>query len=209
MVTRVNTAGVDTMGRVRLSTVEVEITSGIGIHMVGLADVVAKEMLLRVVTAIQSLGFSIPGRKIVISFNPTNHYKKSTNFDVAVAVGILVASGQVVVKEDLLERCLLCGELGLDGSIREGDPYRGYEIAKEMGELIGERPLCLLTGRETALQAGLVTDVLTYSFGSLGRLLEVLAGRIYGTSWLVWNTREWQEMEEGAERIKYMSQRPL
>ena len=46
-------------------TVEVDITHGIGIHLVGLADVAVKESLLRTVTALQSLGFRIPGKKIV------------------------------------------------------------------------------------------------------------------------------------------------
>ena len=46
-------------------TVEVDITSGIGIHLVGLADAAVRESLLRTITALQSLGFHIPGRKIV------------------------------------------------------------------------------------------------------------------------------------------------
>lgn len=50
-------------------TVEVDITHGIGIHLVGLADVAVKESLLRTVTALQSLGFRIPGKKIVINLS--------------------------------------------------------------------------------------------------------------------------------------------
>ena len=46
-------------------TVEVEITLGIGIHLVGLADVAVKESLLRTVTALQAKGFHVPGKKIV------------------------------------------------------------------------------------------------------------------------------------------------
>ena len=48
-------------------TVEVDITMGIGIHLVGLADVAVKESLLRTVTALQSIGFRIPGKKIIIN----------------------------------------------------------------------------------------------------------------------------------------------
>ena len=50
-------------------TVEVDITHGIGIHLVGLVDVAVKESLLRTVTALQSLGFRIPGKKIVINLS--------------------------------------------------------------------------------------------------------------------------------------------
>ena len=42
--------------------VEVDINSGIGIHLVGLADIAVKESLLRIMTALQSLGFHIPGK---------------------------------------------------------------------------------------------------------------------------------------------------
>ena len=48
-------------------TVEVDITLGIGIHLVGLADAAVKESLLRTVTALQSRGFRIPGKKIIIN----------------------------------------------------------------------------------------------------------------------------------------------
>ena len=50
-------------------TVEIDITSGIGIHLVGLADVAVKESLLRTITALQSMAFRIPGRKIVINLS--------------------------------------------------------------------------------------------------------------------------------------------
>ena len=47
--------------------VEVNISSGIGLHLVGLADAAVRESLLRTVTALQSAGFRIPGKKIVIN----------------------------------------------------------------------------------------------------------------------------------------------
>ena len=49
--------------------VEVDINSGIGIHLVGLADIAVKESLLRIMPALQSLGFHIPGKKIVINLS--------------------------------------------------------------------------------------------------------------------------------------------
>ena len=51
-------------------TVEVNISNGIGIHLVGLPDAAVKESLLRTVTALQTLGFHIPGKKIVINLAP-------------------------------------------------------------------------------------------------------------------------------------------
>lgn len=48
-----------------LVTVETDITAGLGIHLVGLADAAVKESLLRTITAMQSMDFRIPGKKIV------------------------------------------------------------------------------------------------------------------------------------------------
>ena len=44
--------------------VEINITLGVGIHLVGLADAAVKESLLRTVTALQALGYHVPGKKI-------------------------------------------------------------------------------------------------------------------------------------------------
>lgn len=67
-------------------TVEVDITNGLGIHLVGLADVAVKESLLRTVTAIQTLGFRIPGRKIVINLAPADMQKSGSGYDLPIAL---------------------------------------------------------------------------------------------------------------------------
>ena len=76
-------------------TVEVDITMGIGIHLVGLADVAVKESLLRTVTALQSIGFRIPGKKIIINLAPADIHKKGGGYDLPIAIGIIAASGQM------------------------------------------------------------------------------------------------------------------
>ena len=78
-------------------TVEVDITHGIGIHLVGLADVAVKESLLRTVTALQSLGFRIPGKKIVINLAPADMRKNGSGYDLPIALGIIAALGEELV----------------------------------------------------------------------------------------------------------------
>ena len=113
-------------------TVEVDITSGIGIHLVGLADVAVKESLLRTVTALQSLGYRIPGKKIVINLAPADLHKKGSGYDLPIALGIVAASGQ----KDLpgISKYIIMGELGLDGSVR---PVPGALPIAEMAEGAG------------------------------------------------------------------------
>ena len=98
-------------------TVEVDITTGLGIHLVGLADVAVKESLLMTITALQSMGFRIPGKKIVINLAPADMHKKGSGYDVPIALGIILASRQRELP--LLEHFIIMGELGLDGSVRE------------------------------------------------------------------------------------------
>ena len=62
-------------------TVEVDIAKGIGIHLVGLADIAVKESLLRTMTALQSIGLRIPGKKIVINLAPADMHKSGSGYD--------------------------------------------------------------------------------------------------------------------------------
>lgn len=97
-------------------TVEVDINSGIGIHLVGLADVAVKESLLRTMTALQSIGFRIPGKKIVINLAPADMRKNGSGYDLPIALGIIAASGQCDLPA--LDKYVIMGELGLDAMIR-------------------------------------------------------------------------------------------
>ncbi len=128
-------------------TVEVEVTRGIGIHLVGLADVAVKESLLRTVTALQTLGFHVPGRKIVINLAPADMQKNGGGYDLPIALGILAASEQMEMPG--LEKYLIMGELGLDGSVR---PVPGALAFVDLTQAEGLRGCILPAGsaQETA-----------------------------------------------------------
>ena len=117
--------------------IEIEITLGVGLHLVGLADAAVKESLLRTVTALQAKGFHVPGKKIVINLAPADLHKQGSGYDLAIALGIISASGQQDLPE--LEKYLIMGELGLDGSVR---PVSGalpmVELAIRQGLKKGE-----------------------------------------------------------------------
>ena len=99
----------------------VSVTDGIGIHLVGLQDSSVKEVLLRTTTALMSLGYRVPGKKIVIVIKSSDNLPVTccaSNLDLPVAVGILAASGQWKEIENLSDIAIV-GELGLDGTVRE------------------------------------------------------------------------------------------
>ena len=113
-------------------TVEVDISTGIGLHLVGLPDSAVRESLLRVITALTSYGFRIPGKRLVVNLAPADIRKEGSSFDLAIAIGLLAVSEQIYAP-----RCgdfLIMGELALDGRIRPVNGVLPVAVhAKESG----------------------------------------------------------------------------
>lgn len=162
-------------------TVEVDVTRGIGIHLVGLADIAVKESLLRTITSIQALGYHVPGKKIVINLAPADMRKNGSGYDLPIALGIIAASGQAEMPG--LERYLIMGELGLDGSVR---PVPGalpiVEYARKKGFEGCVLPL------KSALEATEFEGIDIYGVTSLEEVIGILSGRDDTERLLVWNT---------------------
>ncbi len=101
--------------------VELDITNGLpSFTTVGLPLGAVKEGRERVAAALGNSGFTLPLRRITVNLAPADIQKRGAAFDLPIAIGILVASGQLDV--DRLDRVLLLGELGLEGDLR---PIRG------------------------------------------------------------------------------------
>lgn len=151
-------------------TVELEIERGIGLHLVGLADIAVKESLLRTITALQALGYKIPGKKIVINLAPADQRKHGSGYDLPIAVGIVAASGQKELPR--LADYLIMGELGLDGSVRHVAGALPFAVlAKETGFKGVILPL------ESALEAAEIGDIDIYGVQSLAEVIEILEGK--------------------------------
>src|SRR5215207_9803222 len=98
-------------------TVEVDATPGLPQWtMVGLPLGAVKESRERVSAALANAGFAVPPRRITVNLAPADIKKDGTAFDLPIALGVLVATGQL--DPDAVERMLFVGELGLDGSVR-------------------------------------------------------------------------------------------
>ena len=89
-------------------------------NIVGLPDTEVKESRDRVRAAILQSGFDFPAMKITVNLAPAELPKESGRFDLPIAIGILVASGQVL--GEALPQYELAGELALTGALR---PVRG------------------------------------------------------------------------------------
>ena len=178
-------------------TIEVNICSGIGIHLVGLADIAVKESLLRTVTALQSLGFRIPGKKIVINLAPADLHKRGSGYDLPIAIGILAASGQIALPD--VDKYLIMGELGLDGSVKS---IAGALPYTELAISLGLKGCIFPTESAREVTDFAETDI--FAVDSLTDALEILGNGLEKERFLIWNKETSACMTGGPKPEVYM-----
>ena len=99
--------------------IDVEVDTNIGVpsyEIVGLPDAAVKESRERVRSAIKNSAFKFPQNKITVNLAPANVKKAGANFDLPIAVAILLSSGQIVGNK--YKDFVILGELGLDGKVK-------------------------------------------------------------------------------------------
>ncbi|MCI0451910.1 MAG: YifB family Mg chelatase-like AAA ATPase [Candidatus Latescibacteria bacterium] len=97
--------------------VEVDIARGIpAFSVVGLPNAAVRESRERVTAAVKNAGWQFPLERITVNLAPADVKKEGAAYDLAIAIGILLASGQA---EATTMRTLFIGELALDGSLRK------------------------------------------------------------------------------------------
>ena len=101
--------------------VEVDITSGMpSFSTVGLPNGAVKEGRERVSAALANAGFQLPLRRITVNLAPADIRKDGSALDLPIALGVLLASGQLPAAN--LNHTMVLGEVGLEGDLR---PIRG------------------------------------------------------------------------------------
>lgn len=124
-----------TLRGVEAVPVEVEVVVGNGMpgmFIVGMPDAAIQESRERVRAAIRASGFSMPNERVVVNLAPSSLRKTGSGFDLPIAVGILIATGQV----DQLHAHgrLLVGELSLEGAVRPVSGILAYALcARDAG----------------------------------------------------------------------------
>lgn len=98
-------------------TVEADMLASIpGFTIVGLPDAAVSESKERIRSAIKNSGYIFPTKKIVINLAPADVKKEGAGFDLPMAVGILISSGEINIEK--MDDTAFIGELSLDGNIR-------------------------------------------------------------------------------------------
>lgn len=115
MVCKVTTSTIIGLDAYR-TEVEVDLVNSLpGISIVGLPDAAVTEARERVRSAIKNSSYSFPQKKVVINLAPADIRKEGTNYDLPIAIGILIEDG-IILKA--VEGIAFLGELSLDGKLR-------------------------------------------------------------------------------------------
>ncbi len=160
---------------VKAKLIEVEVDLNVGLHsfnIVGLADKALSEAKERVSSAIKNIGFRPPNkenRKITVNLAPADIKKTGSQYDLAIAVGYLLASGQI--KEFSPEGKIFLGELSLKGDLR---PIAGALNFAILADRIGLKEVFL--PKANAGEAGLVHGPEIFPVNDLGELINHLGG---------------------------------
>lgn len=154
-------------------TVEVHLTGGLpAFTLVGLPDTEVKEARDRVRAAIQNCGFEFPQRRITVNLAPADLPKESGRFDLPIALGVLIASGQL--KAPTLDDYEFAGELALSGELRA---IRGAlaMCATMQRDATARRAFILPT--DSAPEAALIADMTILPAKNLLQVCAHLSGR--------------------------------
>ena len=167
MVTKIITAGFNGVDGV-LVTVEIDITRGLPyFSIVGLADTSVKESKERVRSAIINSGFEFPVNRITVNLAPANLKKEGTQFDLPIAIAILLATEQIYVSGE--NNFLYMGELSLFGELNK---TRGaLPIVMEGANKNIKK---FIVPYDNARECGLIKDVLIFPAKCLIEVIEII-----------------------------------
>jgi len=154
--------------------VEVEVDTGDGLPsviIVGLPDAAVQESRERVQSAIKNAGMFFPRKRLTVNLAPASVRKEGPAYDLPIALGALIASGQLPY--ECVEGSMVVGELSLDGSVRH---VRGVlpmaALAREQGF---QR---IFTPFVDAPEAALIPDLQVIPVPTLTALVAHLSGAL-------------------------------
>jgi len=149
--------------------IEIDVAKGLpAVTLVGLADTATKESKERVRSAIKNSGFQWPSQRITVNLTPSDIKKEGACFDLAIALGILAATGQI--NSAPLKDYSFLGELSLNGQLR---PVHGVlAISLTMANLPVKN---LILPEENAKEAGIIPEISAWPLKNLTEVVQFLA----------------------------------
>lgn len=149
--------------------VEVDIHNGLpAFSIVGLPDKAVQESKERVISAIKNSDAFFPTKRVIVNLAPADLPKEGPSYDLPIAIGVLVATGQVEVD---FENQLFVGELALDGKLRFTNgvlPIADFASKSNIKQLF--------VPHQNAGEASLIPGIEVYPVKSIAQLVRHLIG---------------------------------
>ena len=146
--------------------VEVDVVNGLpNFDMVGLPSTAVRESRERVRSAIRNSGLDFPLQRITVNLAPADLRKEGPAYDLPIALGILVATGQIPGQR--LQGAFWTGELSLDGKIRGISGVLAMALKVKDESIRRGHPLTFIVPRENAEEAALIDGIEVYGADSL------------------------------------------
>jgi magnesium chelatase family protein len=146
--------------------VEVDISPGLfNFSIVGLAGKAIQESKERVASAIKNSNFTFPAKRITVNLAPADLLKTGPFYDLPIAIGILIASGQININE--VETTIIWGELALDGCTRS---TKGALVAVDGVKALGFKNIFLPT--DNALESSIIKGINIFPVKTLTELTD-------------------------------------
>lgn len=156
----------------RIIDVEVDVSKGLrSFAIVGLADKAVDEAKERISYAIKNIGLKPPhkqNQKVIVSLAPADLKKEGSGFDLAIALGYILASKQAAFDAG---RTLFLGELALDGSVR---PLPGVLVLTRAAKK--EKFEAVFVPRGNGAEAALIRDIRVFEVSALDDVIRHLTG---------------------------------
>lgn len=158
-----------------LVEIQSDVSGGLpSFEIVGLPDVRVKEAKERVKSSIKNSGIEFPSRKIIVNLAPADIRKEGTFFDLPIAIGILIAIGEIgKIKMNNFESTIFLGELSLDGKINRVNGV--LPMCIEALELGIKR---VILPKENAIEASIIKELEIVAVEDLIEVIEYITGNL-------------------------------
>ncbi|MDR2401977.1 MAG: YifB family Mg chelatase-like AAA ATPase [Cytophagales bacterium] len=170
MITITNGATIYGVDAKKIS-IEINIVQGTNLYVVGLPDNAIKESQHRIESVLKFIKCEMPRQRVIVNLAPADIRKEGASYDLPIALAILNSSHQYHLLD--LDKCMILGELALNGSLR---PIKG---ALPIAILVKENNLkCFLLPKENAQEAAIVQGIDVIPISHISEAINFLTKKI-------------------------------
>ena len=169
MLTQLYSAAVDGL-KATIIQIEINVSRGIKFVLVGLPDNAVKESRERIKAALSNSHYQLPVSQTIVNMAPADIQKEGTGYDLPLAIGMLAC--HEVVSAENLNKYILLGELGLDGTLRPVKGALSIAIKARKEKFTG-----MIVPAENAREAAVVNDLKIYGAHHLKEVIDFLNGK--------------------------------